>query len=128
MIDFWAYLLGRSRAVVRVQGKFIQPFAPVASTIESVVPLPPFYSGETMAMAGTTYIARSDKAKKELGWKTRPLQSGMLETFEWIAATEAERETHHTGQSNSQKRIAAAAIISAGLLFGAWLFAGRKDT
>lgn len=127
MIDFWAYLLGRSRALVRVQGKFIQPFAPVASAIESVLPLPPFFSSETAAMAGTTYIARSDKAKTELGWKTRPLQSGMLATFEWIAATEAEREAARTPRHTLQKRAAAAATISAGLLFGAWLFAGRKD-
>ena len=127
MIDFWAYLLGRSRPALRVQGKFIQPFAPVASAIESVVPLPPFYSGETAAMAGTTYIARADKAKRELGWETRPLQSGMLETFEWIAATEAEREAYHIAHHTREKRIAATAIISAGLLFGAWLFAGRKE-
>ena len=126
MVDFWAYLLGRSRPAVRVSGKFIQPFAPIASAVESVVPLPSFYSGETAAMAGTTFIGRSDKAKRELGWETRPLQSGMLETFEWIAATEAEREAYQLTHHTREKKMAVAAIISAGVLFGAWLFAGRK--
>ena len=127
MIDFWAYLLGRSRPTMRIPGKFIQPFAPAASAVETIVPLPSFYSGETAAIAGTTFIARADKAKRELGWKTRPLQSGMLETFEWIAATEAEREAYHIAHHTREKKIAATAIISAGLLFGAWLFAGRRN-
>ena len=51
----------------------------------------------------------------------------MLETFEWIADTEAEREAYRTPRHTHEKRVAVAAIISAGLLFGAWLFAGRKD-
>jgi nucleoside-diphosphate-sugar epimerase len=126
MMDFWAYLLGRSRPALRVVGKFIQPLVPVASAIESIMPLPEFYSGEMAAIAGTTYIARADKAKRELGWETRPLQSGMLETFEWSAATEAERKISHRANHTREKKLAITAIISAGLLFGAWLFAGRK--
>ncbi len=126
MMDFWAYLLGRSRPAFHVLGKFIQPIAPLATAVGSVIPLPEFFSGETAAMAGTTYIARADKAKRALGWETRPLQTGMLETFEWIAATEAEREARHGLGYSRKKKLAAAALVSAGTLFGAWLFTERK--
>ena len=126
MVDFWAYLLGRSRPIVRVRGKYVQPLAPIVNAAAAHLPLPPFFNGEMISMAGTTYIARADKAKAELGWETRPLQTGMLETFEWIAATEAERDAYHIAHHTREKKLAATAIISAGLLFGAWLFAGRR--
>ena len=75
-------------------------------------------------MVGTTYMARSDKARKELGWQTRPLQTGMLETFEWIAATEDARKTTVVRQREEQ--MARLAMFSAAILFIVWLISRRR--
>lgn len=42
------------------------------------VPLPATYHPETLRVAaGTTYFARDDKARRELGWEPRPLREGL---------------------------------------------------
>lgn len=35
-------------------------------------------------MAGISYLARADKAERELGWSARPVEVGMLETIAWL--------------------------------------------
>jgi nucleoside-diphosphate-sugar epimerase len=91
MIDFWAYLLGRRAPMIRIPARGLRPFASILSSVDHLLPLPTVFSGEATAMMGVTYMARSDKARRELGWQTRPLQTGLLETFQWIAESEAER-------------------------------------
>jgi nucleoside-diphosphate-sugar epimerase len=36
--------------------------------------------------AGISYLARADKAKRELGWNPRPVEAGIRETVEWLRA------------------------------------------
>ena len=55
-------------------------------------------------------MARSDKARTELGWTTRPLQTGMLETFDWIANTEPD----NTAMYQQEKKWAAMALVGSG--------------
>jgi hypothetical protein len=89
------------------------------TTASNLLPLPSVFSGEATASAGVTYMARSDKARRELGWETRPLQTGMLETFQWIAQTEAERP-------NQDKQIA---LLAGGVALGlalVWLNGRRR--
>jgi hypothetical protein len=93
--------------------------------LESVIPLPPTFSQEAVTSLGATYIARSDKARAELGWQTRPLQTGMLETFAWIAETEAARAETAVPRAREQK-IAKLALSAAFALFLAWLLYGRR--
>jgi nucleoside-diphosphate-sugar epimerase len=120
MVDFWAYLLGRKAPAVRIPSEVLRPFAPLVSTIGNLIPLPSTFSGEATASAGVTYMARSDKARRELGWETRPLQTGMLETFQWIAETEAAQP------ASQEKQLALVAVsIAVGLLL-VWLL-GRRD-
>ena len=69
-------------------------------------------------------MARSDKAREKLGWKTRPLQLGMLETFEWIAATEDQRKTDIVRRREEQ--IARLALFTSILLLAVWLFSRRR--
>ncbi len=40
------------------------------------------------SFSGLTYLARSDKARQELGWQPRPLESGLSETVRWYVEQE----------------------------------------
>lgn len=125
MVDFWAHLTGKRAPGLRIPSEFLRPFAPLMGALESIVPLPPIFSREAIASLGATYMARSDKARAQLGWQTRPLQTGMLETFDWIAATEAERVETAVAPTREQK-IAKLALTAAFGLFLAWLLFGRR--
>ncbi len=123
MIDFWAYLTGKPASPLRLPAGVVRPFAPLMGVLQPALGLPATFARETTFIAGATYMARADKARAELGWETRPLQTGMLETFSWIAETEAQRALEL--QPQREKRVAALAIIGALLLFLYW-FTGRK--
>ncbi len=38
------------------------------------------------AVGGVTYLARADKAQRELGWQARPVAEGVSETIAWLRA------------------------------------------
>jgi nucleoside-diphosphate-sugar epimerase len=119
MVDFWAHLTGKRAPALGIPARAMRPLAPVVGQLASAITLPSIFSDELTGLLGATYMARSDKARAELGWTARPLQVGMLETFEWIAATEP------PGAGDREKRIALAALLAALLLVVAWL-AGRR--
>ncbi len=120
MVDFWAHLIGRKPPSLRLEGRPFRQLAPVAGAIGSVVPLPSLFSEEAIASLGATYMARSDKARTELGWTTRPLQTGLLETFDWIARTEPTETPYQ-----NERKLAGFALLAAAVLFFLWYF-GRK--
>ncbi len=91
MVEFWAQLTGRRPPIARLPARALTPLAPVAARLQPALSLSPLVGEEMMRMLGATYAGRADKARTELGWRPRPLQTGMLETFEWIAATEPSR-------------------------------------
>jgi len=124
MVDFWAHLTGKRAPSLRIPSQWLRPFAPLVGAIESIIPLPSTFSREAVEGLGATYIARSDKARVELGWQTRPLQTGMLETFDWIAETEEER-VETAVPATREKQIAKLALTTAFALFLAWLLFGR---
>jgi nucleoside-diphosphate-sugar epimerase len=123
MLDFWAYLTGTRAPAVRIPARFVRPLAPVMGALSSAVALPSSFSQEGVAILGATYMARSDKARAQLGWHTRPLQTGMLETFAWIKETEPEVKPLVAGVQ--EKQIAGLALGAALVLFLFWL-AGRR--
>ncbi|MCA9933148.1 MAG: NAD-dependent epimerase/dehydratase family protein [Anaerolineales bacterium] len=125
MIDFWAYLTGKPASPLRIPHTLLHPFAPLMSTLQPALHLPTLFSGEAISLLGATYMARADKARAELGWETRPLQTGMLETFAWIAETEAQHSLEQ--QPEREKRIAGLALLSAALLSLYWLLGRKKD-
>jgi hypothetical protein len=120
MVDFWAHLIGRKPPSLRLEGRPFRSLAPLAGAVGSVVPLPSLFSEEAIASLGATYMARSDKARSELGWTTRPLQTGLLETFDWIARTEPREAPRQ-----QEKKVAGLALLAATVLFFLWYF-GRK--
>jgi len=122
IVDFWGHLTGKTPPAVRIPSAVLRPFAPLMGLINGFVPLSPAYSREAVASLGSSYVARSDKAREELGWKTRPLQTGMLETFAWIAETEAIRPGLYR-----EKRWAGLALVAAVVLFIYWLWGNRRQ-
>lgn len=110
MVDFWSQLTGKRAPSAR-------PPARLTPGLGTAV-----LGYELASMLGGTYIARSDKARNELGWRTRPLQTGMVETFEWIAAS----EPPDAGVREKQL-IGIAALVALGVLLFWWLGRRRKD-
>lgn len=121
MVDFWAQLMGRRPPSVRIPARFVNPLAPVAGKLQPALSLPQMFGEDMVRMMGVSYAGRADKARDELGWRSRPLQTGMLDTFEWIVAT----EPANAGQS--EKRAATAILLAAVVLLLLWLRGrGRK--
>ena len=57
--------------------------AGAARLVESLLPLPPALSSETLGvLAGATYLGASDKARRELGFAPRPLEEGLRHLVE----------------------------------------------
>ena len=121
MVDFWAHLIGRKPPSLRLAGRPLRKFAPVAGAVSSVLPLPSLFSEEAVGSLGASYMARSDKARTELGWTTRPLQTGLLETFDWIARTEQEN-----APAQQERKWAGYALLAAAVLFLLWYLGRQK--
>jgi nucleoside-diphosphate-sugar epimerase/N-acetylglutamate synthase-like GNAT family acetyltransferase len=67
---------------LRPPAVLLRAMAAAASALERVITLPQTYSGETLRIAaGATYLASSDKAQRELGFRTRALEDGLRETL-----------------------------------------------
>lgn len=121
MVDFWGHLTGKTAPALRIPSVLLRPFAPFMGAVDNLIPLSPAFTQEAIASLGSTYMARSDKAREALGWGTRPLQSGMLETFAWIAETEAARPA-----MSPEKRWAALALLVAAALGFFWWWGNRR--
>lgn len=123
MFDLWAYLLNRRPPSIRIPGRNLRLLVPVIAAIEGFVPLPEIASRDTLNMLEATYGARSDKAFREFGWTTRPLDEGMQETFEWIA-----RRTKTLVLSpDERRRLGAVSLGAALVLLGLWLRRRKAD-
>lgn len=123
MVDFWSYLTGKPAPALRIPARYLKPMAPLVGALESLLPLPAFLSREAIAISDVSYAARADKARTELGWQPRPLQAGMLETFEWIAET-----TPSSPLAGRERQAATAALVAAVILFILWLLGQRRET
>ena len=74
---------GRSMPLASVPPGLLQGAAAAARLVEAVVPLPAALSSETLAiLGGTTYLGASDKARRELGFRARPLHEGLRHLVE----------------------------------------------
>ncbi|MBP7998121.1 MAG: NAD-dependent epimerase/dehydratase family protein [Chloroflexi bacterium] len=121
MIDYWADLLGRRRPP-HISSTYVRPLAPVVGTLNHALGLSAFYSEETIRNLGAAQLGRADKARAQLGWKTRPLDAGMRETLTWAGQMS---QAQPLVLNEQQKQVAKIALIAAAVLFILWLF-GRK--
>ena len=122
MFAFWSYLTGKPGPAVSIPARFVKPLAPVMGLVNAVLDLPPAFSRESIEILGVTYMARADKARAELGWKPRPLQSGMKETFQWIEET-----TPPPPLDERERKAAAAVLLAAAGLFILWLLSRDRS-
>lgn len=113
LVEFWAQITGHRPPPISLSARTLQTVTPVIDAGTQ---------SELVAYLGGTYTARSDKARRELGWTTRPMQTTTKETFEWIAATEPAdvwEKRRHTG-------FLVAAGIAGLLLLWLWLRRGNQ--
>jgi len=62
--------------------RIFKAMAVLAGLLEKVLPLPESYTGEGLrTIAGVTYTGDNSKARRELGYKPRPLIEGLRETI-----------------------------------------------
>lgn len=67
---------------LRVSPTLLKAASRVMSVIGAIIPVPETYHAESLRVAaGVTYLAKSDKAKRELGFTVRPLEDGLRETL-----------------------------------------------
>ena len=119
MVEFWAHLTGKRPPTTTIPARFARNLSPALGRAGSVVALPEAFSEEMVRLLGVSYVGRSDKARAELGWRPRPLQAGMLETLEWIAATDP------ADAGVREKRAARTILLAAVALFAFW-WVGRN--
>lgn len=121
IVDFWSHLTGRPAPVLRIPSGTLLPFAPLMGWLNKTFNLPPLFSREAVELLNVSYTASPEKARRQLGWRTRSMQEGMSETFAAIAETTPVSPVF----TQRERRLAGAALLAmvAFLLF--WLF-GRK--
>lgn len=67
---------------MRASPGMLRTLAALMAPIAAVVPVPADYHPEMLrVLAGCTYLGTNEKAKRELGWQPRPLESGLRETL-----------------------------------------------
>jgi dihydroflavonol-4-reductase len=79
---------GKQAPLFSVSAAHLLPLTPVISALEKVVPLPMLICRDSVAILGTSYIARANKARTEIGWTPRPLREGMRETLDALAKSQ----------------------------------------
>lgn len=81
-LDLAEGITGIGAPRIRLPAAPIKAVAAMLEKLERYVPLPATYRAESLrGAAGVTYTARSDKAHRELGWHSRPLEEGLRETL-----------------------------------------------
>ncbi|MEX1362574.1 MAG: NAD-dependent epimerase/dehydratase family protein, partial [Nannocystaceae bacterium] len=81
-LDLAEGITGIKAPRLRVAPAAIKAVARVVEKLERYVDIPSTYRSESLlGTAGVTYLARADKARRELGWHARPLEEGLRETL-----------------------------------------------
>jgi nucleoside-diphosphate-sugar epimerase len=122
MVKIWSRITGKREPVLQIPARFVKPFAPLMDGISRVIPLPELFSRDALNILDATYTARPDKASRELGWSTRPVEEGMRQTFETIAQTQDEAAAEKSTNRWIVVGLAVTAALSVLLL---WLVSRR---
>ncbi|MGB3716685.1 MAG: NAD-dependent epimerase/dehydratase family protein [Candidatus Promineifilaceae bacterium] len=121
IVDFWSQLTGKPAPVLRIPSGYLLPFAPLMGWLNKTFRLPPLFSREAVELLGMNYTASPEKARSQLGWRTRSLQEGMSETFAYIAET----TPVSPAIPERERRIAGAALLATAAFLLFW-FIGRR--
>lgn len=123
VIDFWGQLTGRRPPVLRIPARFIVPLAPLFEFLGNLGLMPEIFNAEAARVMGASYMGRSDKARAELGWRTRSMQEGMSQTFAWIAGVAPPAPA----VQERQRRIAGFALLTAAILLFLWVLERKRN-
>lgn len=118
MIDFWARLTGRPAPAFHVPSTIVKLAIPLIEQVESRFAWPAIFSSEVVKTLGTSQMGSSKKAEEELGWRQRPLRSGLLDTFAHLSQEVAD----HPQSISRDRELATLALMTASALFALWLF------
>ncbi len=82
VFDLAAKITGKKAPSIRVGPPLMRGMAKLMGVVGKVVPLPENYTEEGLRVsAGSTYLGDNAKAKRELGYDPRPLETGLRETL-----------------------------------------------
>ncbi|OGO35644.1 MAG: hypothetical protein A2W35_05190 [Chloroflexi bacterium RBG_16_57_11] len=122
-VRLWSQASGRRAPFFSIPARVVKPLAPLVVVLGKLLPLPEVLSRDTFAILDATYLGRSDKALRELGWTRRPLDVGFQETFEAIAS---QTSTSLLPSLRFNRRKVAAVALGAGIGgLVAWLWLKR---
>ena len=125
MAEMWAQTSRKPSPIAYVPARFLRPLAPLAREAQKILPLPPMLSQDGANFMGVAYLGSSEKARRELGWQTRPLEEGFRETLEHIL----QNQNNRLPLSTNQRKVAglAAAAMAALLLWRLKRHRGRRS-
>jgi nucleoside-diphosphate-sugar epimerase len=79
-IDMAAAITGIRAPRLRLPPAAIRAASLLMAPIEKLLPVPPQYTAEGLrVLAGVTYIGSNARARRELGWRARPLRDGLMD-------------------------------------------------
>ena len=130
----WSQICGKREPFFHIPGRYLKPFAPIMEALGSFLPIPKILSHDAIAILEATYVANSEKARSELGWRPRGPQEGMIETFQWINEQKMKRpSTLNILQEQLSEIDPARRRVYAGIALGAlaslaiaWLLKRRR--
>ena len=112
--ELWARLSGKPAPLAYLPARWLHPLAPLALAFRDWLPgWPELLSADAIRTMGATYLARADKARRELGWEPRPVEAGMKDALDWIAQKVQDQPL----LTARQKKIGGLALLAALLLF-----------
>lgn len=91
MSQDWARILGRPLPWAYVPARALRPFAGPVDFAGRFLPLPNLISRDGIMILNASFTGCGAKAVKQLGWRSRPLDQGFRETFNWIASQSHQR-------------------------------------
>jgi nucleoside-diphosphate-sugar epimerase len=79
------------RGPILLPDRPVRVFAALTAPLERFVPIPQTMTADAARSGMATYLADSTKAEAELGWTSRPVREGMLETLRVQLAADSGR-------------------------------------
>jgi nucleoside-diphosphate-sugar epimerase len=69
-----------------VPSGLVQAMSALTGLVDGALTLPPLYTSEFLRVSTATYVARNDKARRELDWVPRSLEEGLPLALRWEMA------------------------------------------